>query len=338
MLEADIRPANIFNEYLRLSTADADSFLKEGVQLSARNCPGCDEEQSEPVFKKNGFQMVRCIICKSLYASPAPTESQLRKFYQTSKSSDYWAKVFFPAVAEVRRDKIFRPRVEQITKNLGHWLPHKKLPLDRVIDVGAGSGVFLEEALNSGLATSAGAVEPSPVMAENCREKGIDAFGGFAADAATDTHWRDKADLVTCFEVIEHIADPKSFFEELAALAKPGGTILVTGLGGDGFDIQTLGKEAKAVSPPHHLNFISQTGIKALLARVKLQLIEYQTPGELDVDIVANTLKEIPDAVIDPFIRNLVTEASQEVRDAFQNFLQQQKLSSHMWVIARKPS
>jgi hypothetical protein len=56
------------------------------------------------------------------------------------------------------------------------------------------------------------------------------------------------------------------------------------------------------------------------------------------VDIVANTLKEAPDAVVDPFIRNLVTEASQEVRDAFQNFLQQQKLSSHMWIIARKPS
>ena len=336
MREGDIRPADIFNEYLRLSAADAERFLASDQNLAARDCPGCAAGSAEFEFTKNGFDMVRCRACGSLYASAVSSEEQLRAFYRDSKSSDYWARVFFPAVAEARREKIFRPRVGHIAENVPRWAPQQTSPLDRIIDVGAGAGLFLEEAKSAGLARRLGAVEPSPAMAEECRSRGIETFPGFAADAAGDPGWRDSADLVCCFEVIEHVADPLDFFRDLAALAKPRGLVLVTGLSGDGFDILTLGKDAKAVSPPHHLNFLSQAGVAALLQRAGLSLVEFQTPGKLDVDIVANTLAERPDAVTDPFIRKLVTDAPQATKDAFQNFLQQTKLSSHMWIVARR--
>lgn len=335
MREDEIRPAEIFDEYLRLSAADAETLLSADHPLASRNCPGCDSNESHHAFEKNGLALVRCDQCNTLYANPIPTEEQLAHFYRDSRSSDYWARVFFPAVAEARREKIFKPRVERIAQRLPLWTPNVSLPIAQIIDVGAGTGIFLEECATVGLAQRVRAVEPAATMAENCREKGIEAFSGFAADAARDDDWRATGDLVCCFEVIEHVPDPLGFFTDLKALARPGGLVLVTGLGGDGFDIMTLGQRSKAVSPPHHLNFLSRAGVEALLRRAGLTLVEYDTPGKLDVDIVVNALKADPTAIDDPFLRHLITGQSQVARNAFQSFLQDNGLSSHMWIVAR---
>jgi threonine dehydrogenase-like Zn-dependent dehydrogenase len=142
---------------------------------------------------------------------------------------------------------------------------------------------------------------------------------------------------VTSFEVVEHVLDAALFLSAMARLAKPGGTIVVSGLCGDGFDIQVLGRRANAVFPPHHLNFLSRTGVERLVERCELELIDFLTPGKLDVDIVCNALAGDPEAVADPNLRERLMQANPEQRSAMQNQLVAEKRSSHMWIIARRP-
>jgi len=335
MREADIRPSDLLNEYLRLSAEDAASWFADAGLLVGRPCPGCGKDDSDPAFQKNGFTFATCRTCRTLYANPVPTAGPLSDFYRNSPSQKYWGETFFPAVAEARREHIFRPRVARIRALLSE---KSTAAVGPVIDVGAGAGIFLEEAAAAGLGTERRAIEPNGDLAALCRTKGFDTFEGFAVDAASDPAWFEQADLVTCFEVIEHVPDCAGFVAELAALAAPGGTILFTGLCGGGFDIMTLGRHAKAVSPPHHLNFLSRRGTEVLLDRCGLESLQFLTPGELDVDIVANTDREHGGLVDDPFVRYLLDVASQDIRDNFQRFLSDNGLSSHMWVVARKPA
>ena len=324
--EADIRPADLLGEYLRLNEADGRALLTNTGDLEHRACPGCGADTPITAFDKNGFKLVRCGGCDSLYVNPVPSANSLAAFYRDGHSSQYWATVFFPAVAEARRRPIYRPRAERVAAYAGD--PR------RLIDVGAGAGLFLEEFHALRPQVAIGAVEPGTAHVAELRQKGIDTLEGFAHEASA---WASSADVVTCFEVLEHVGDPAALFGDLAALARPGGLIIVSGLSGGGFDIQTLGVYSKPVSPPHHLTFLSIAGAEKLLARCGLDIIEICTPGELDVDIVRNVALENPEVLGDPDVRHLILEADAAARRDFQEELKKSRRSSHMWIVARRP-
>jgi SAM-dependent methyltransferase len=327
--ESEIRPAELHNEYLRLSALDAERFFvsKERISLF---CPACGSAQVEFSFEKNGFSFSECCRCASLYQTPRPPLSEFEQFYGDSPSAHYWANTFFTTVAEARRDKIFRPRVQKIhelCKSVG-------FEPQTVMDVGAGYGIFLEEWRRLFPNSRVCAVEPGSALAKICREKGIEVLQCLAEQAEA---WRQRGDLVTCFEVIEHVHDPLKFITSLYHLAKPGGYVLVSGLGVDGFDIQILWEHAKSVAPPHHINFLSVEGFETLFCRAGFDQVLVTTPGQLDVDIVANTFAEYPISLEqERFVKTLLKRGPQ-VRTDLQELLAKHKLSSHTWVLARRP-
>jgi SAM-dependent methyltransferase len=332
--ESEIRPAELLDKYIQLSAIDAESFFSDPSSLAYRACPGCDGNSNKPAYEKNGFHLVHCNNCQSLFVNPAPHDNSLMDFYKDSPSTTFWADSFFPAVAEIRRLKIVRPRAEKIVSILSE----QDIAPKTIIDVGAGTGLFLEE-LNTLLPNNElCAVEPGKILADKLRKNNRTVFEGDAANAAKDPTWKSRGDLITCFEVIEHIVDIGTFLKSLGNLCRPGGIIIVTGLCGSGFDIAVLGKESKAISPPHHLSFLSPLGVEKSVERCGLELVSFFTPGVLDVDIVRNSISENPQIPMDPFIKNTILESSAETRDSFQEFLQDNALSSHMWIVARKPS
>jgi ubiquinone/menaquinone biosynthesis C-methylase UbiE/ribosomal protein S27E len=318
--EEEIRPKEIFQQYLELSQQDAREFNDSNFQTVS--CPGCGVGSSEERFEKNGFRYVRCLNCGSLYCSPRPSEDDLGNFYKTSKSSKYWSEVFFPAVAEIRREKLFRKKAKQVHAAL----KKKSFCPEDICDVGAGYGIFLEELNSFFPSANFFAIEPSPELAERCQAKGFETLQSVAEQANV---WNERFDLVISSEVIEHVHSCDRFVDSIYRLIKPGGYCLITGLGYEGFDILTLQENSNSIFPPHHLNFLSIKGFTELLQRAGFTEVAIWTPGELDVDIVINS------AVIDEFTRVLQSRGTEAISE-FQSFLQKYCMSSHIWVLAGK--
>lgn len=332
MKEEQIRPKPLFQEYLRLSAADADTCFGD-VARDEVACPGCGASQGRPAFDKHGFSFQLCGGCETLYVSPRPPREAFDAFYQDSESTRYWANVFLPAVLEARREKIFRPRVERIRDI---WFSANDAPPGTLLEVGAGHGIFLEEWKAQIPDCRLLAVEPGRPLAEVLTEKGFETLVATAEDAG---EWAGRGNLVVCFEVIEHIHGLPAFVRSLYDLTAPGGTLVITGLNGDGFDIQTLWDASPSVSPPHHINFLSRAGLYELFEGCGFDDVSVETPGQLDVDIVRNVLAEQPQLAerLGRFERLLV-EDSEQVRSEFQRFLAEAGLSSHTWVTARRPA
>ena len=329
MKESDIRPSDLFDEYLRLSALDAEVFFSNTARSSIP-CIGCGGGNVDNCFIKHGFQYVQCKECETLYLSPRPPAEVFEQFYENSVSSNYWAETFFPAVAESRRERIFKTRAVA----LADMCAKKSIATDTIIDVGAGYGIFLEEWAKINSSSRLIAIEPSASLSQVCREKGFDVIEAVAEKAAGA---ENTADLLVCFEVLEHVTDPLVFVEVLKNLVKPGGYLMISTLGIEGFDIQVLWERSNSISPPHHLNFFSIKGFEALFSRAGMTSIEITTPGVLDTDIVKNSLKATnTDLNMNRFIKKLVSNP--DLAQKFQTFLIENKCSSHTWIFAQRPN
>ncbi len=320
MKEAEIRPKALFEEYLALSRKDGEALDKNHFTEIA--CPACGAQACPEAFKKHDYSFKNCPVCNSLFCSPRPNQNQLNFLYSESKSSEFWSKVFFPAVAEARKQKLFAPKALEI-HNL---LQSKGIAIESLCDVGAGHGMFLEELAQYLPRVKLFAIEPDQNSAQVCLSKGIEVLNASAEDARP---WHNKFDFALSSEVIEHVFDPLRFVSSMADLVKPNGYLLMTGLGFEGFDILTLGEHSNSVSPPHHLNFFSVTGFEKLFGNAGFRSVEIWTPGKLDVDIVLNAHHDTP------FVKVLRNRGEAAWRD-FQAFLVRHRISSHMWILAQK--
>lgn len=328
MKETEIRPKELLQKYLELSVVDiATYFISSKREFLP--CPACDNHGFQLAFEKSGFGYTVCRSCRTLYLNPRPSLEEFSHFYRESPSARYWANEFFPAVAEIRREKLFKPKVMELAR----LCQNENFKPVVVADIGAGFGLFLEEWRNLFPDTRTIAIEPNPEMADLCRDKKLEVLECLAEQASS---LYDHVDLVVALEVIEHVHNPLLFCNSLNYLLRAGGRLLLTGLCVDGFDIQVLWEHAKSISPPHHINFMSVFGFEKLLTRAGFSNIRIFTPGKLDVDIVKNILSEKPDILAGQrFIKNLLERSEETLKD-FQIFLSDHQLSSHCWIWAEK--
>jgi hypothetical protein len=115
---------------------------------------------------------------------------------------------------------------------------------------------------------------------------------------------------------------------------RPGGYLFVSTLSIDGFDLKTLWDKSSQISPPHHINFHSIKGFNLLFKRAGLSDIQITTPGQLDVDIVRNFVNKNPEIVKNnKFMQNILDDRDKS--KLFQDFLAENQLSSHVWVLGK---
>ena len=327
MKESEIRNASIHDQYLELVRLDAEKYFKNDTHRENLGCPVCDSVSSKNEFEKFGFFYATCEDCLTLYVNPRPKLDRLEEFYIRSESSRFWVEEFFKPVAEARREKIFRPRAQRVAEMLVDVS-------DPVVgDIGAGFGLFLEELKKVNQGIHSVAIEPSSEMAQICRTKNIEVIQCIIEKAEGND---SRFDFLCSFELFEHLHDPKTMIEGAFRLLKPGGKFLLTTLNGLGFDILMMWKESKSVFPPHHLNLSNPDAVSALLRRVGFEVVQAETPGELDWDIIESNI-ERESFSADRFWTYLANCGSEQAKNDLQFWLRKHSLSSHMSIIARKP-
>lgn len=330
MKESEIRPQDLFNRYLELARCDAETFLQFRDEFVAVNCPACDSLTQLPGVEKLGYSYVLCGECGTLYLSPRPPANRLETYYRDAESVKFWSTHFYKQTIEARREKMFRPRA-QLVEELVNRL--ELAAQDIFVDVGAGYGIFLEEVARLGVFRNVTGIEPNPEMAQICRERG---FAITEKQVEAIVAGEIQADFATSFEVLEHVFEPLNFVRAIRRLLKPEGVVVFTTLTVTGFDIQVLWEHSKSVYPPHHINLISVEGMGRLIDRSGLRLVELSTPGQLDVDIVMNAAKENPKLALPRFVEYLLRVGNQNARQEFQRFLSQNRLSSHIRIVAEE--
>lgn len=329
LTEAEIRPDDLIAESMRTYWADVNRLVSQRGDFVHVPCPACGAGDGDRRWHKDDVDFLECPACRTIYISPRPTPEILDEHYRTSENYKYWTEVIFPASEDARREKIFVPRAERVSEIAQRLGAGGGV----LVDVGAGFGTFLEEVTRLGAFDRAIALEPEPHLAEKCRSKGLEVVESPVESAELPV---DHVDVVTNFEVIEHLFDPASFVEQCARLVRPGGLLVLTCPNGQGFDVQTLGELSWTVAP-EHLNYFNPDSLGGLFERCGFEVVERHTPGRLDAELVRKAvLAGDLDLGGQPFLQRVLVDEWDRVGDAFQDFLADNGLSSNMWLVGRR--
>lgn len=329
MKESDIRPKAIFDEYLKLSREDIGIYFSDRAGFLNVNCPACRSAKISSSFTKDSFTYLECEYCKTLYVSPRPSQEMIDSYYRDSASSKFWATTFYKETEAARRDKLFRPKA-QLIKSI---VVKNGITPGTLLDIGAGYGTLSEELIALNFFKEVFAMEPSVYLSEVCRRKGLSVIE--STIEAVGVEYEAKFDLAVSLELFEHLFSVDLFLDAVSRALRPKGYFIFSTLSGMGWDILVLREHSNSVSPPHHMNFLNPRSIELLAERNGWRVVDLFTPGKLDVDIVVNFAKYNPSVELDNFTRAILA-SDDDTQSAFQNFLADNRLSSHMWVVIQK--
>jgi hypothetical protein len=104
-----------------------------------------------------------------------------------------------------------------------------------------------------------------------------------------------------------------------------------------GFDLLVLGDKSDNIVAPNHINYFNIKSLSFLLHNCGFSVLEVLTPGQMDVDIVRNKILKNDFKLEEfSFLKTMLFDECGETVKNFQKFLVENKLSSHMWIVARK--
>jgi SAM-dependent methyltransferase len=240
---------------------------EDKLHTNEYHCAACGSVGGIKRGEKNGFDIIYCRSCKSLYTARAAADTSTAHDYDSYYDQE---NLSAPDFINKRCDEI-----------VAEFAPYRQTA--RLLDVGFGAGTLMEAAARAGWSVSG--VEVSQTAAEHVRGLGFDVFCGELKDAQ---YPGDYFDVVMASEVLEHVPEPRPLIAEMARIVRPGGLLWATTPHGRGISSKTLGLKWSVISPPEHLQLFSLGSIRALLREAGFRRVRVATHGVNPSEILSN--------------------------------------------------
>ncbi len=181
-------------------------------------CPLCSEHLSKTIYPQYYPRIKKCNNCGLIYTNPRLKELYLRKLYsrdyfQNKNSSTFGYQNYLEDQKKIKTT--FRKRLKEIEKI--------KSP-GKLLDVGCALGFFMETASENGWQVEG--VEISKFAADYIKKNPN--FTTFIGDFQKIDLKTKQYDLITLWDVIEHLTNPADVFKKIHTLLKEDGLIVIT--------------------------------------------------------------------------------------------------------------
>jgi 2-polyprenyl-3-methyl-5-hydroxy-6-metoxy-1,4-benzoquinol methylase len=221
------------------------------------HCHLCGADEAAPFLARGGdpltggtADLLRCRRCGLVFAARLPAVETLAQQYDES----YYSEVLGSTLTEGNSASVAR-YFDRLLKEI-----EVHQPPARLLDLGCATGDFLAAAEKRGW-VGAG-LEVSPYAAEQARRRGLKVLTG---SLETVGGALDRYELVTLWEVIEHLPDPLGELRRIRPLLAPGGLLAVSTPNVYGISTRLFGRRSVTFKPGEHLFYFSRETLRQLL-------------------------------------------------------------------------
>lgn len=255
-------------------------------------CPICGSARFRAKFTVNGYVVYRCLVCDVEYAISANR--------QTKEKVSYDRGYFTGKLAGVRGyenyqglDRFLKIESNKRISFIKTFTTQKKL-----LDVGAGTGVFLSFARDAGYRVTGNDIAAYAI--QSIRQKGIAVIPGSIEKNKSP---KVKFDIITAWDVIEHLSRFSAAFKYLQMLLKPRGFFFLTTPFTDSIDCKILGPRWYGYKKiPEHLIFFNKKSMKFLLESYGFEVITMVSWGFVrDINFLLSKLAHYSVGLSGPF-------------------------------------
>lgn len=221
-----------------------------------KQCLICSHTESKSVMLKNNADLVKCTSCGFVYFKQIPSGEELENYYKGYGRNDYLSPITIKRYNEI----------------LDKLEPYRKT--GKLLDVGCGIGYFLEEAKKRGWQVHG--TEYTDKAIEICESKGIQMKKGVLN---INNYTAGEFDVITSFEVIEHINNPLDEIQKFNTLLRSGGVVYITTPNFNSLQRLQLGEKSTVITYPEHLSYYTPSTLSFLFSKLGFKPLDVQTTG-----------------------------------------------------------
>ncbi len=229
-------------------------------------CIGCGCEEAALVFSRRDrlgnetFTYLRCTGCGLIRLEPRPAPTELSRYYPEE----------YEAFQERRENPLFRWGRRRLwhrrLQAIRRFLPRP----GRALDVGCGTGEFLDILRRQGWDVAG--IEPNPGVARQAWTRlGTETIQATPLEAAS--YPPATFDLITLWDVLEHLDDPPAALHRLAGWLHPGGLLALGVPNLESWDSRLFGPVWIGWDAPRHLYLFPDHTLRAMLAAAGFSIL-----------------------------------------------------------------
>ncbi|MFV0318146.1 MAG: class I SAM-dependent methyltransferase [Microthrixaceae bacterium] len=232
-----------------------------------RPCPICGEQGSAEIWAEDGWKLVRCPTCDLVFVGNPPEDDSVGDLYT---APEFHAEL---TTGDADGDSIAERTARGHLGDMERAGAAPRPGRNRLLDVGSAAGHFLGVARDAGWLVHG--VELNDATANIARNRGFDVLTGTIGDLVDHraTGDNDLFDVVTMWDVIEHVTDPVQLLEQTRDLLSPEGELWIATPNVDGLFPRASYRVARRAGrwphpePPYHLSQFSERTMRNALAR-----------------------------------------------------------------------
>lgn len=164
-------------------------------------------------WTEKGYTVWQCEDCGTIW-NEAYKDYNIADFYE---SAEYRTRIDTNTSIETYYNKYDKEVLDKLTMT-GTDIFRNKI----VADIGCGGGSFLD--FVKGVASQTIAIEPSKIYRKGLMEKGHNTYA-YISNARED--YKNAVDVITSFDVIEHVENPEQFLRDAYDLCNSQGQIII---------------------------------------------------------------------------------------------------------------
>lgn len=311
---AQMRSKNFYKNLLEMQMHLMAKYRHVIKQPHQFVCPLCQKSRGSVFLEYRGYPLFECSACSLV--SPNIDFNKIREdeiYDSAAYERDVKREIL--DTYEYRKKTLAPERVHYILEKTGLTAARLKL-----LDVGCGPGYFLSYLTDQGIANKG--IELTPYLVDICRQKGLTVTRTDVGDEPNEEY-----NVITLFDVLEHVSNPLPFFRTLSEKLGDGGYVLAYTPHIHSLAYALMGGKQNTLAPYQHVCFYNERSLQYLAAHTNFRVHSIDYYGLDIMDYFCYKLTE--DKV------NYL-EKLKEFIPVMQAIVDKQGLSNHMRVLFKK--